>query len=843
MSPGSLIVLASALANLALGGFVLWRRHTRPSHFAFVFFACTTAAWNAAVFGTTVAAAPATINWTGRVAFAAAVLTLLGCLQFSWHFPERYHPQPPRWLVITVLAVSALLFVLCFSDLIQESVRFDLHGRRPVLGPLHPLFVLYMVSTFGWSVFNLLLSRFRTPPGRERMQLNYCLLGLFLSVIPAYLHFFVIQVLTLAPDYYVIGSASTLCWTSFTFYAIFRHRLFDIGVALRNLLQRALAALLFAGVAIGVVLLYNQFLAGGHPYLQVLLLLLGGGILAVAVPPALGRLSQFVDQRLFGGRYDYQGAFERFVTRLSRAFGRQEVARLLSEEAPTILQASNAAVYLTVPGENDLLLAAWYGGETQTQPQPHLDGAWPLLAILRHQNGVLLRETCLPRYQHGDTAKRLAAAFDQVHAEAVCPLRHQNQFFGFLVVGERRNHSLYATADVRLLAAVAAQGAVALDNARLYEEANASRRHYEVILRHMQRGVLSAGGDGRVITLNETGAQILGTPPAACIGQPLANVSPELAERLHVALMDSHDQPLQEIAITRDGRPFPCGCETAILRDLHNHVSGALLVFEDLTEKKRFNEQVRRMDRLASLGTLAAGMAHEIKNPLVSIQTFVQLLPERHEDVEFREGFGQVVLHEVNRINTLVQNLLDFARPRPSRKGRVAVHPVLERSLLLLGNEMRKKGIVITRSFAPEPVLATADSEQLHQVFFNLLQNAMQALEGRTGAEITLTTAGTSAPTSAPTGAASEERIIVSVKDNGKGISADDLPRIFDPFFSTKENGYGLGLAICHGILRELGADIEVKSTDNAGSVFVVSLPPWTGGATDGAEEEACRVS
>jgi len=237
--------------------------------------------------------------------------------------------------------------------------------------------------------------------------------------------------------------------------------------------------------------------------------------------------------------------------------------------------------------------------------------------------------------------------------------------------------------------------------------------------------------------------------------------------------------------------------------------------------------------------TLAVGMAHEIKNPLVSIQTFVQLLPERHEDVEFREGFGQVVLHEVNRINTLVQNLLDFARPRPSRKGRVAVHPVLERSLLLLGNEMRKKGIVITRAFAPEPVLATADGEQLHQVFFNLLQNAMQALEGRTGAEITLSTACATIPAGADSG----ERIIVSVKDNGKGIPADDLPRIFDPFFSTKENGYGLGLAICHGILRELGADIEVKSTDNAGSVFVVSLPPWTGGATDGAEEEACRVS
>lgn len=839
MSPGSLTVLVSALANLVLGGFVLWRRHTRPSHFAFVFFACTTAAWNAAVFGTTVADVPATINWTGRAAFAAAVLTLLGCLQFSWHFPERYHPRPPRWLVATVLAASVLLFALCFTDLIQESVRFDLHGWRPVLGPLHPLFVVYMVSLFGWSVFNLLLSRLRTPPGRERMQLNYCLLGLFLSVIPAYLHFFVIQVLTRAPDYYVIGSASTLCWTSFTFYAIFRHRLFDIGVALRNLLQRALAALLFAGVVAGVVLLYNQFLAGGHPYLQVLLLLLASSLLAIVVPPMLGRLSQFVDHQLFGGRYDYQGAFERFMTRLSRAFDRQEVARLLSEEAPTILRSANAAVYLAVPGEHDLLLAAWHGGEANTQPQPHLAGNWPLLDVMRQRDGVLLRETCLLHYRHVATAERLAAAFDQVHAEAVCPLLHQNQFFGFLAVGERRNHSLYATADVRLLAAVAAHGAVALDNARLYEEANASRRHYEVILRHMQRGVLSAGRDGRVITLNETGAQILGATPAACLGQTLASVSPELAERLHLALMDSHDQPLQEITLSRGGRSFPCGCETAILRDLHNRVSGALLVFEDLTEKKRFSEQVRRMDRLASLGTLAAGMAHEIKNPLVSIQTFVQLLPERHADVEFREGFGQVVLHEVNRINTLVQNLLDFARPRPARKGRVAVHSVLERSLLLLGNEMRKKGIAVTRAFAPEPVLAMADGEQLHQVFFNLLQNAMQALEGRTDAEITLATVRAAAPA----GADGEGRIIVSVKDNGKGIPADDLPRIFDPFFSTKENGYGLGLAICHGILRELGADIEVKSTDNAGSVFMVSLPPWTGGADDGAEEEACRVS
>jgi len=839
VNAGNLIVLASALANLALGGFVLWRRHTRPSHFAFVFFACTTAAWNAAVFCTSVASTQEAVNWTGRAAFAAAVLTLIGCLEFSWHFPERYHPQPPRWLMTAVLVLGASLFVLCFTRQIQASVRYDAHGWRPVLGPLHPLFVVFMVCTFGWSVFNLLFSRFRTLPGRERMQLNYCLLGLFLSVIPAYLHFFVIQVLTKAPDYYIIGSASTLCWTSFTFYAIFRHRLFDIGVALRNLLQCGLAALFFALLLSGLLLFYQHYLAGDHPYLQLLVLLLIGVTLAITVPPSLQLLTQFVDHRLFSGRYDYQAAVDRFLGRLSRAVSRQDVARLLAEEAPAILQATNAAVYLTaVPGENDLLLAAW-NGPAGGQPAFHLDGAWPLLAAAHRQPGVLRREEYLTRNRPNTAAEQLAAAFDQVKAEAVCPLLHQNQFFGFLTMGERHNHTLYAASDLRLITAVVAHAAVALDNARLYEEASAARRHYEVILRHMQRGVLSAGRDGRIITLNETGAQILGTTPEASTGQPLDRFSPELAEHLQFALMDSHDQPLQEFRLTVAGRSIPCGCETAILRDLRNRISGALLVFEDLTEKKRFNEQVRRMDRLASVGTLAAGMAHEIKNPLVSIQTFVQLLPERHTDPEFREGFGQVVLHEVSRINTLVQNLLEFARPRSIRKEPVAVHSLVERSLLLLAAEMRKKGIRVTRALAAEPLTAVADSEQLHQVFFNLVQNAVHALDGHPDASLTVATA----VKAAPTGADGAGQIIVSFKDNGKGISAEDLPRIFDPFFSTKENGYGLGLSICHGILHELGGNIEVSSTENEGSIFTVSLPAWTNTADLAAEEAACRVS
>ncbi len=177
---------------------------------------------------------------------------------------------------------------------------------------------------------------------------------------------------------------------------------------------------------------------------------------------------------------------------------------------------------------------------------------------------------------------------------------------------------------------------------------------------------------------------------------------------------------------------------TSIFHGEDRQILGALMVLTDITSIKRLELQIRRSDRLASLGTLSAGMAHEIKNPLVSIKTFAQLLPDRYQDSDFRETFSNLIGHEIERIDTLVNQLLRFARPAKPHLKPMHVHEVLEKSLRLVGHRLHQRQIKLTRSFDANVDTIRADPDQLEQVFLNFFINAMDAMKN--GGELSVRT-------------------------------------------------------------------------------------------------------
>ena len=221
---------------------------------------------------------------------------------------------------------------------------------------------------------------------------------------------------------------------------------------------------------------------------------------------------------------------------------------------------------------------------------------------------------------------------------------------------------------------------------------------------------------------------------------------------------------------------------------------------------------MRRLDRLASLGLLSAGMAHEIKNSLVAVNTFVSRLLETGEDREFSE----TVRRELRRIDTLVNQMLRFAAPGKNEFATVHVHDLLDHSLRLVEHELKSKLISLNRQYAAVPDMVSGDEYQLQQAFMNLLFNAIEAM----GMNGTLT-ARTEIAGEKP----GERRVRIHIQDNGVGISPENLPHLFEPFFTTKRNGTGLGLAICQRIVREHGGDITAQSEVNKGATFCVSLP------------------
>ncbi|MFH1202240.1 MAG: ATP-binding protein [Candidatus Omnitrophota bacterium] len=228
-------------------------------------------------------------------------------------------------------------------------------------------------------------------------------------------------------------------------------------------------------------------------------------------------------------------------------------------------------------------------------------------------------------------------------------------------------------------------------------------------------------------------------------------------------------------------------------------------------EKERLEEEIRRSEKMKAVATLAAGMAHEIKNPLTSIKTFTEYLKENKDNPEFLEKFQRIVGSEVDKINNIVHGLLDFARPTPLKLQDCDIHQLLEDTFSLLTNDLLKKKVALVKEFNSTNPILNLDPVQIKQAFLNIILNALDAMPQ--GGILTIKTVDKE-----------PGWVEISIKDTGAGIQTKDLPHIFDPFYGTKETGTGLGLSITHGIIKEHGGSIGVESKVGVRSEFIIEL-------------------
>jgi signal transduction histidine kinase len=236
-------------------------------------------------------------------------------------------------------------------------------------------------------------------------------------------------------------------------------------------------------------------------------------------------------------------------------------------------------------------------------------------------------------------------------------------------------------------------------------------------------------------------------------------------------------------------------------------------LYEDL---KRSKSYIRRADRLASLGTLTAGLAHEIRNPMVAIKTLTQLLPERLDDEEFRSQFLKIASGEVDRISSLVNELLDFARPSDPKWASEDINAILDGMILLVSTATKKKLITIIKNYASNLPSVQIDREQIKQVILNILLNAIDATSEH--GNITVKTRSFIKP-------GGEPYVQIEFTDTGCGIPGEHLEDIFNPFFTTKATGSGLGLSISNQIVQDHKGYIDVESQLEKGSSFFINLP------------------
>lgn len=243
-------------------------------------------------------------------------------------------------------------------------------------------------------------------------------------------------------------------------------------------------------------------------------------------------------------------------------------------------------------------------------------------------------------------------------------------------------------------------------------------------------------------------------------------------------------------------------------------------ISEELEEIKAHHEKItiqkETAEKLASLGTIAAGLAHEIKNPLVSIKTLAQLLPFRFDDKEFREHFTTIALNEVARLENIISDLLDFAKSSEPKFELMDLGNFIDEIIVILSSRFERKGIRVEKKMSGQSFLIYGDQAQLKQVFLNLFINSMEAMPD--GGEITVELYRKD----------SDENVVLRIIDEGFGIRDEDKPYLFEPFFTTKGSGTGLGLSICKRIVERHRGEIFIESTYKKGTMVTVVFPIWT---------------
>ena len=381
-----------------------------------------------------------------------------------------------------------------------------------------------------------------------------------------------------------------------------------------------------------------------------------------------------------------------------------------------------------------------------------------------------------------------------------------------ILIPPKKNRKIYDRREQQALQLLCNQLAVALENARLYTAVQNGKIYNDILIDSMTSGMVAINQERKITVFNQRASAITRLTQTEALQASI--------DILPFALVEALDNILCSGATLRDLDLSIClgDHSTVHIRlsgsAIHSHIGnqiGVLIIFSDMTLLRKMEQEIRRNDRLASIGTLSAGMAHEIRNPLVTIKTFTELLPQQYSDPEFRKTFFELVGQEARRIDTLVNRLLNFARSAPTILKLVDLHEILENSMRLVERELIKKEIQRTSALSAPSHLVMADAEQINQTFVNLFLNAIQAMNSGDSLSIKTSQLGS--------------MIRIDVHDTGCGIPEEDQKHIFDPFFTTKEDGMGMGLAIAHGIIQEHQGSIDVESEPERGTHFIVDLP------------------
>lgn len=821
---------------LLLGLFVLWRRlrALRAVHFALYCLA------SFVLLGYSYTGQFDTVDWTVYWMNAAALLLQPAlfahfCLSYPLARPavdDRTRSAKRRWL-FTIYGTAGLLG-LVHLGVALGVLRFAA-PLTELRGWLDRLEMGYLAAMYALGI-GLLAATYRTSSSRLlKKQVGWVLGAALLGLAPFTVVYGIPYFLGVVPNPWMNLSALSLVLLPLGIaYSIARHRLLEVEVAIGRGAAYALASGALIGIYFGLAALagdfFRQYLPGGGTVVLVLAVIMTG----LLFHPLQHWIQTRLDRRLLRQRYDYREALLRFGRELSAQTDLGGMIASLLSRLTSTLEVPRAAVFVNTAEKPSCFqlrgLTGIHASIESFRPADfsflhHFDNAAGRGAGARQDRlfftgwgeeidrelGPAVREN--PDWRQ--TIERLGLTY-------YFPCRTQNRLVAVLGLGKTAEGEALSEQDVALIETLTGYLAAAVENVGLLESLAAKAKQFEDlqqfsenILESINVGLLAVDLEDRVQAINTPLELMMPLPFRQSRGKHLSDIFP--SELMAEFLRFREDAAIHTIYRYRtrleNGQEKVLNIAIAPLLSKSCEWIGRLIIFDDVTDRVALETQLAQAEKLSSVGLLAAGVAHEVNTPLTVISTQAQMLAKQVPADDKNYKVVEKIIRQTFRASEIVNSLLNFSRTKGTTFSAVELNKVISETLLLLDHQFKTNQVAVEIHLEPGLPLVHGNADKLQQVFLNLFLNAKDAMPQGGRLRVTSWT--------------EDSRVCIEVRDTGVGISPDHLPRIYDPFFTTKATGggTGLGLAVSYGIIHEHSGKITAESRPGLGARFELEFP------------------
>ncbi|HEX8407897.1 MAG TPA: ATP-binding protein [Thermoanaerobaculia bacterium] len=774
---------------LAIGLFTLFRGETSESR---LFYFVTLLSFIVYVY------TPAgDIDWSYKVLQMTEELARVFLAPLALHFFLMF-PRPllrnRRW--IAALYLPPTLLALWTIDLLVFSNAVAVTSPRRALELIQRWEMLDFAIYFTLAVVALAFT-YRRAAATGRKQIKWIYLGLGFGFLP-FVAIYIIPYLisgVVRPAYTTL-SILPLAFIPLAFaVSILKYKLWDVEVVIKEILAYSVT-FVFGMIAFSTVnLLLSNVIEERSAMERNFLAFTSGLLIAGVLIPVKGKIESVIEMILYRESYRHRRTMTDFAQELATFHDVHELIAMMRERLRATLHIDRMNLYMR---DGSTLLI--YDPEGVVPRRIAAED----LGVIPKDGPIVLTMPRLP-----DKSEIPWKLLENGY-RYIFPLRHRGEMQGLLLLGTRRGDEPLSRDDLHLIGSLTGPLALAIENSRLYgklrrqlEEIRALKEYNENIIESSLSAIAVVGTDGTVLTANKAFWDLVG---ADHTNEGIHELFPPYAE-----LLEANARTLTTHFINREGVEKEVTVTASPLSAGDVADGARVLVIGDVTDRVRLERELQDKERLASLGLLAAGVAHEVNTPLTGISSYAQLLLAETDEDDPKYRLLKKMEQQTFRASSLVNNLLDLIANRPRSREIVSIDDLVLATVILHEDLLKAKGIQVhTRVM---PLRVRGNFHDLQQVLTNVLLNARDAVSE--GGNIWITVAE------------EQDAAVIRVKDDGKGIAADMLGRIFEPLVTTKrgQGGTGLGLAISRRIIHASDGEIEVSSTPGNGAEFSIKLP------------------